>query len=129
MLDTDGKPIFGSYILPVGRKVDRFGGDYGHYLGPLGAPYIERALPPSNLNTDNTKFPYDYYVYEVTKEFSVYLSPITPWFEQPGMGTQFYTADNISVLVDQKKLRLLDLSEYDQRKDFADNYTPGPVGR
>ncbi|KAJ6134017.1 hypothetical protein N7523_000339 [Penicillium sp. IBT 18751x] len=126
VIDSEGNPIMGDYVLPVGRKVDRFGYENGNFLGPLGAPYIERALPPSNLNTYDNSFPYDYYVYEVIKEFTVYLSPITPWFEQPGMGTQFYTADNISVLVDNQNLRRLDRSEYDQRADFADNYTPGP---
>lgn len=126
MLESDGQPILGNVTLEVGRKIDRFGGEGGNYFSPLGAPYIERALPPSNLDTFDGKFPYNYHVYEVIQELAVTLGPVAPWFEQPGMGTQFTTTSNVSVLLDGKFLRLLERSEYDEKAEFADNYTPGP---
>lgn len=127
MLENDGQPILGNVTLPVGRKLDRFGGENGNFFSPLGAPYIERALPPSNLDTFDGEFPYNYYVYEVTKELVVTLGPIAPWFEQPGMGTQFTTTSNVSVLLNDKFLRRLSRAEYDEKAEFADNYTPGPT--
>ncbi|KAJ6128229.1 hypothetical protein N7471_009446 [Penicillium samsonianum] len=126
VLESDGQPILGNVTLEVGRKIDRFGGEGGNYFSPLGAPYIERALPPSNLDTFDGKFPYNYHVYEVIQELAVTLGPVAPWFEQPGMGTQFTTTSNVSVLLDGKFLRLLERSEYDEKAEFADNYTPGP---
>lgn len=126
MLETNGKPIEGSAILPVGRKIDRFGGEGGNYFSPLGAPYIERALPPSNLDTYDGDFPWNYHVYEIIKDLPVTLGPVAPWFEQPGMGTQFTTVSNVTVLVNDKFLRRLNRTEYDEKAEFADNYTPGP---
>ena len=126
MLESDGQPILGNVTLEVGRKIDRFGGEGGNYFSPLGAPYIERALPPQNLDTFDGKFPNNYHVYEVIKKLAVTLGPVAPWFEQPGMGTQFTTTSNVSVLLDGKFLRRLDRSEYDEKEEFADNYTPGP---
>jgi hypothetical protein len=126
VLKNSGKPILGNTTLPVGRKVDRFGGEGGNYFSPLGAPYIERALPPYNLDNFDGDYPNNYHVYEVTKELPVTLGPVAPWFEQPGMGTQFTHPLNMSDLVDMKYLRRLDRSEYDNKADFADNYTPGP---
>ncbi|KAJ5767177.1 uncharacterized protein N7511_004793 [Penicillium nucicola] len=126
VLNDAGEPIEGQTTLPVGRKIDRFGGEYGTYFSPLGAPYIERALPPSNLDTFDGDYPYNYYVYEVIKELNVTLGPIAPWFEQPGLGTQFITPYNASDLVDLKYIRRLTKSEYDEKSEFSDNYTPGP---
>ncbi|RHZ70709.1 hypothetical protein CDV55_104528 [Aspergillus turcosus] len=126
VLDVNGAIIIGNATLEVGRKVDRFGGEGGNFLAPLGAPYIERSLPPSNLKTFDQKYPYNYHVYEVTDKFIVGLGPVAPWFEQPGMGTQFMTYNNISYLADHGYLRRLSLEEYDEPEEFADNYTPGP---
>ncbi|KAL5361196.1 hypothetical protein BJX96DRAFT_82351 [Aspergillus floccosus] len=126
VLSNDEQPILGNVTLPVGRKVDRFGGEGGNFLGPLGAPYIERSLPPSNLDNFDGDFPYNYHVYEVTKELTVTLGPVAPWFEQPGMGTQFVTFDKISTLLEDGYLRRLDKTEYDEKEEYADDYTPGP---
>lgn len=126
MGDGAGQPIVGNVTLPVGQKLDRFGGEGGNFLSPLGAPYIERSLPPSNLDTFDGEFPYNYHVYEVTKELVVTIGPVAPWFEQPGMGSQFVTSSNVSVLLDGEYLRRLNRTEYDEKAEFADNYTPGP---
>lgn len=53
-LNTDGERIQGNITLPVGFLIDRFGSEYGAYTSPYAAPYIQRALPPSNLDTPQT---------------------------------------------------------------------------
>ncbi|KAF7719930.1 Uncharacterized protein PECH_005787 [Penicillium ucsense] len=123
---TAGDPIIGNATLPVGQKLDRFGSEYGSFLAPLGAPYIERSLPPSNLDTYDGAYPFNYYVYEVTKSFVVGEGPIAPWFEQPGGGTQYVTYTNVKGLLDGGYLRRLTPEEYDEPREFADDYTPGP---
>jgi hypothetical protein len=50
-LNTVGGPIMGDVTLPVGLLIDRFGSEYGTFVSPEGAPYMQRALPPSNLDT------------------------------------------------------------------------------
>jgi len=50
-LNTAGAPIEGNVTLPVGFLIDRFGSEYGTFVSPEGAPYMQRALPPSNLDT------------------------------------------------------------------------------
>lgn len=126
VLTADGEPVTANVTLPVGRKIDRFGGPSGNFFSPLGAPYIERALPPRNLNNSDGNFPYSYHVYQLISELNVTLGPIAPWFEQPGMGTQFETELNVTMLLNKKFIRELSRSEYDDSSDFADNYTPGP---
>ena len=50
-VDTAGEPIQGDYTLQPGTLIDRFGSEWGKYVSPAAAPYMQRALPPSNLNT------------------------------------------------------------------------------
>ena len=106
-LTTDGQPILGNMTLMVGTKVDRFGSEYGmsrgrfadayvslagSYVSAADAPYSQRALPPSNLDTpvDTPEYPYNYHIYTVMKPLTVVGGPIAPWFGQPGLGAQFY---------------------------------------
>lgn len=49
--DPNGAPIKGNLILPAGTVIDRFGSEYGKFFSPASAPYLQRALPPSNLDT------------------------------------------------------------------------------
>lgn len=119
----NGNVILGNVSLPVGQKLDRFGSEYGSFLAPLGAPYIERSLPPSNLDTYDGEYPYNYYVYEVTKSFVVGLGPIAPWFEQPGMGTQFLAYQSVKDLIAGGNLRRLAKDEYDEKIEYSNNYT------
>lgn len=53
-LTTTDTPIDGTTTLPVGALLDRFGSEYGSFTSPYGAPYMQRALPPSNLDTPMT---------------------------------------------------------------------------
>ncbi len=50
-LSTTKSPIEGIITLPIGVLLDRFGSEYGSFMSPYGAPYMQRALPPSNLDT------------------------------------------------------------------------------
>lgn len=126
VINNAGAAILGNTTLPVGQKLDRFGSEYGSFLAPLGAPYIERSLPPNNLNTFDGDYPYNYYVYQVTKSFEVGLGPIAPWFEQPGMGTQFLAYMKVKDLLAGGYLRRLTPEEYDEKVEYADSYTSGP---
>ena len=49
--DATGLPIEGNLTLGAGALLDRFGSEYGSFTSPAGAPYMQRALPPSNLDT------------------------------------------------------------------------------
>ncbi|KAJ6093069.1 hypothetical protein N7486_008358 [Penicillium sp. IBT 16267x] len=126
--DTKNTPISGTATLVVGQKVDRFGPENGTFLAPLGAPYIERGLPPGNLFAPkNSSYPYNYHVYQVITEFNVTLGPVAGWFEQPGLGTQFVLiGDTVASLVKAEKLEALELKEYDEAADFAADYLPTP---
>jgi hypothetical protein len=99
-LNTDGVAINGTMVLQVGTLVDRFGSEYGTYVSAADAPYSQRALPPSNLDTNPSSpdYPYNYHIYRVIKPLTVVGGPIAPWFGQPGLGAQFYTGDTGNVL-------------------------------
>lgn len=80
------------YTLRKGLKLDRFGGEAGRFLAPLGTTYGKRSIPPSSLNTMDPRYPYDYHVYKVAKPVTVCAGKTAPGFEQPGLGTQFVTS-------------------------------------
>lgn len=84
-LDIKGDPIRSYMNLTVGYKVDRFGDEKtGHFIASADAPFAQRSLPPSALNTDDAPHPFAYHVYEVIREFTVVGGPAGPGFEQPG---------------------------------------------
>ncbi|EPE05211.1 hypothetical protein F503_03816 [Ophiostoma piceae UAMH 11346] len=101
-LDTAGDPIAAEMTLPVGLLIDRFGSEYGLYASPAAAPYMQRALPPSNLDTPagNPAYPYNYHLYRVIDAFEVTAGPIAPWFGQPGQGVQYKLNASILALID-----------------------------
>lgn len=77
-------------------------------------------MPPSNLDTVDGKYPFNYHVYEVVKEFDVLLGTIASWFGQPGMGTQIYSERNVNALLEGGFLKRLTEDEYDERNEYAD---------
>ncbi|MEW2412956.1 TNT domain-containing protein [Streptomyces sp. NPDC046866] len=79
-------------VLRAGLTVDRFGNEAGRFLAPAGTKYGYRALPPSNLNTSDPRYPYDYHLYRVAKDVTVCAGPQAPAFEQPGEGIQYVTS-------------------------------------
>jgi hypothetical protein len=86
----------------------------GSYISAADAPYSQRALPPSNLDTNPSApdFPYNYHIYQVLKPLTVVGGPIAPWFGQPGLGAQFYTGGigNIMALIAAGYLERLNAS-------------------
>jgi filamentous hemagglutinin len=74
-----GNPI--KNTLPVGTKLDRYGGPEGSFLSPQGVPFDQRALAPGSKAGG-------YYQYEVLKPLPVIQGDIAPAFDQPRGGTQ-----------------------------------------
>ncbi|WP_433239224.1 TNT domain-containing protein [Streptosporangium sp. CA-135522] len=89
---SNGKLLIRTVTLPVGTDLDRFGGEKGAFVSPLGASYVGRALPPSNLNTYAAapKYLCSYHTYKVVKEFKVDGGPATAAFEQEGAAKQYH---------------------------------------
>lgn len=92
-LNSRERPIIAPVVLHVGQRVDRFGPESGRFLSPAGAKLSERAIPPSNLDTTDPRYPFDYHLYTVKQQFTVDGGPVAPWFEQPGQGVQYRTSD------------------------------------
>lgn len=111
VISTSDEPIKGITILPAGTLVDRFGSEYGSFLSPAEAPYPQRAIPPSNLDTpkDQPNYPYNYHVYKVVQPFKVEAGPIAAYFGQPGAGTQYHTFSNIMTLIEKGFLERVSL--------------------
>lgn len=75
--------------LTTGQYIDRFGANSGRFLSPFGVLYKKRALPPSNLDTIDPRYPNNYHVFRVLKPFDVDAGAAAPWFGQPGGGLQY----------------------------------------
>jgi hypothetical protein len=138
-LDSDGRPIKGNLELPAETLIDRFGSEYGSFASPAAAPYMQRALPPSNLDTPQNdpkyvtiqffpaisdgrshgililtfiyRYPFNYHVYRLTQPLTVLAGPIAPWFGQPGQGVQYMLYNTtIMALVDSGVLERVEPS-------------------
>lgn len=88
-LDRDGDPIEYTRTLQPGADIDRYGSEYGGFLSPRGTLYLQRAIPPSNLNTYDPAYTCNYHKYRVLKALPVHAGPIAAWFAQPGGGLQY----------------------------------------
>ena len=84
--------------LKPGTLVDRFGAPTGRFLAPADASYMGRAVP-----YDRLKMPY--FRYQVVRPLRVAAGPAAPWFDQPGRGMQYRTAQRIQVLLDTGYLK------------------------
>ncbi|KAG0357395.1 hypothetical protein BG005_003593 [Podila minutissima] len=111
VVSTSDSPIKGNTTLLAGTLVDRFGSEYGSFLSPAEAPYPQRAIPPSNLDTpkDQPLYPYNYHVYKVVRPFVVEAGPIASYYGQPGAGTQYHTFSNIMTLIKDGYLKRVSL--------------------
>ncbi|EEQ35495.1 hypothetical protein McanMca71_003089 [Microsporum canis] len=127
LLDASGKPIQSAVTLRPGQKLDRFGNPTGKFFAPLGAPYLERSLPPANLAPGASgKYPDNYHVYLVQKPLQASLGPIAPWFGQPGLGSQIHTQKSAEDLMKEGYLKELGEEDFSKPRDFA--YDP-PEGK
>ncbi|MEU6722833.1 TNT domain-containing protein [Nonomuraea wenchangensis] len=93
----NGRLLLKTTILQPGMRLDRFGGNAGSFLAPMGDLFIRRALPPRNLNT-NAAAPTNlcnYHAFEVLKSFGVEVGPAAPAFQMPGGGTQYHVISRL----------------------------------
>ncbi len=93
--------------VPQGARLQLFGfWPNGHFLAPEGTLYRQTAIPPSNLDTIDPYFPFNYHVFFVCRSFTAQAGWIAPWFQQPGGGFQYWTGKNTTVgdLVNAKNL-------------------------
>ncbi|MEU2053356.1 TNT domain-containing protein [Streptomyces bungoensis] len=93
-LDRQGNPIAAHLTLNAGQFLDRFGNESGRFLSPAGTKFGQRAIPPSNLNTSDPRYPFDYHLYKVAKNVTVCAGPAAPAFEQPGGAIQYATSSS-----------------------------------
>ncbi|URZ02575.1 TNT domain-containing protein [Clostridium felsineum] len=76
-------------LLSKGTIIDRYGDNAsGRYFSPDGSSFESRALPPFMKDK-----PYERY--KVLRNFDCKAGDIAPWFDQKGMGTQFFTSYKI----------------------------------
>jgi hypothetical protein len=96
---------FTSEPLAVGQEIDRYGGYYdngvfkdgGNFASPKGASFESRALPADYLTSK------PYRKYKVIKEIpNVKKGAAAPWFNQPGMGTQYELPLSIDKLLSEE---------------------------
>jgi hypothetical protein len=113
-LDIKCDHIEGTTTLYKGTYIDRFGGTGGFFASPAAAPYMQRSLPPSNLDWPQTTpvVPYNYHLYQVLRAFDVVSGPIAAWFEQPGQGVQYNLSFNISTLLCDGFIREVDTTNF-----------------
>lgn len=93
-------------IVPVHKKLQLFGNNVGgEFLAPAGTLYRESAIPPSNLDTFQNPFPFNYHLFLVCNKtvpgqksagVPAEEGQIAPWFQQPGGGTQDWVGANAS---------------------------------
>jgi hypothetical protein len=105
-LTSENQTISGNITLNTGILIDRFGSEFGTFVSPAAAPYMQRALPPVNLDTPQSTptFPYNYHVYRVLKPFVALAGPIAPWFGQPGQGVQYMLYSEVTTLINETYL-------------------------
>jgi RHS repeat-associated protein len=86
-------------ILPVGKLLDRYGGERGYYLSDIGTPIENRALSP--LKADMS-----YNSYRVIKPLEVQQSLVMPWYGKTGLAPQYMTLQPIYKLIGKYLERL-----------------------
>lgn len=105
--DSDGNPIYppkcgfeGSFevvTLKPGCLVDRFGSNYGSFVAPFGTPFEQRALLPESYSKP-------YHTYKVLEPVEVLRGKSAPWFNDPGLGTQYKFCESINSILESGKL-------------------------
>jgi hypothetical protein len=87
-------------ILPEGTLIDRYGSNGGRYFSPVGTSFPSRALPAESYGE-----PYN--VYKVIQPLPVQEGITAPWYNQPGLGTQFKTERSAQWLIDHDFIKKL----------------------
>lgn len=76
--------------LPNGMPLDRYGGEKGSFMSAAGDSFEERALPDAPPGAPNQ---YTSAAGLDGEGLMAEQSPIAPWFDQPGGGTQYRIVD------------------------------------
>ncbi len=116
--DANGQPISQRVTVGADKKLELFGNPFtGQFLAPEGTPYSQLAIPPSNLDTFENVYPFNYHLFLVCRKVNTDLQPprpgfeadegrIAPWFQQPGLGIQDYLFNtNVGTLKNDGFLR------------------------
>ena len=89
-------------IIEPGTVLDRYGdNNSGRYFSPSGASFGERALPPFMKNKPKT-------TYIAKKPIPNKKGLIAPWFDEPGMGIQYFTDMEVKYLEDNGYLIIIE---------------------
>ena len=94
---SSGRPLVDATTLHPGAEVDRFGGEGGAFLAPIGTPYGQRSIPPTNLSTypATPEYPCNYHAYRVSKDFAVEIGPIASAYQQVGGANQYHLVSRL----------------------------------
>ena len=79
-LQAAGRPLSVT-DLPLGTALDHIGSDSGHTAYLLDTPFAQRSSPPTDLRLPRTG-----YLVRRPLPDSTTVSPVVPWFGQPGGG-------------------------------------------
>ena len=90
--------------LKPGKHIDRYGGNNGTFFGEEGMSISERAMAP---NSDFSR----YNIYEIEKEIPMNEGKIAPWFDEPGLGTQYQLDEDFTKVIKEDIDRLVKLGE------------------
>jgi hypothetical protein len=95
-LDGQGHPLGAPLVLHASDHLllDRFGNESGRFFSPAGTRFGQRAIPPSNLDTSDPRYPYNYHLYRLAKDVTVCAGPAAPAFEQPGGSVQYASSSS-----------------------------------
>lgn len=85
----------GARDLPVGTALDHLGSDSGHTAFLLDTPFSQRSAPPSDLELPRTG-----YLVRAPLPETTTVSPVVPWFGQPGGGVLVSFSPPLRHLVD-----------------------------
>jgi RHS repeat-associated protein len=81
-----------TYLYP-GDRIDGYGGsEFSRYFSPEGTPPEQRSLPPESAGRPLNRF-------VVQKPFPVQSGPAAPYYNQPGMGTQYRAPVSLGTLL------------------------------
>jgi Tuberculosis necrotizing toxin len=89
--NSQGQLLKSRITLYPGQLIDRFGLETGRFLASAGTLFVERALPPDSLNTQEADPAHqcNYHLYRVLKAFDTDGGVTAPAFAQPGGGLQY----------------------------------------
>ena len=81
--------------------IDRYGSTTGKFTAPANTPFGQRALPASYASQVPQK-------YKVVKPIqNVEEGQIIPWFNQPGLGTQYKLEQSVQYYIDEGYLQII----------------------